>query len=162
MVFFHVWCKDWQETKDFTRHNISNTEITKLKIFSPSNSKFPNTKPSWNLVLFVVYSDVLGWLACFPRDSCLNWPLTGSWDCERGRTTMRAWGRKNSRGQIEPESCSSHYIKEGGYVTPVGSRWGTRAKRIQMSNGTEAFYYTGTLMYMYCKHTLTEMEENEG
>lgn len=24
----------------------------------------------------------------------------------------RAWGRKNSRGQTEPESCSSHYIKE--------------------------------------------------
>lgn len=28
----------------------------------------------------------------------------------------RAWGRKNSRGQTEPESCSSHYIKGGGGV----------------------------------------------
>lgn len=162
MVFFLVWCKDWQRLKTLLNIIYQIQKWQKYNFPPPSNSKFPNTKPSWNLVSFVVYSDVLGWLACFPRDSCLNWPLTGSWDCERGRTTTRAWGRKNSRGQIEPESCSSHYIKEGGYVTPVGSRWGTRAKRIQMSNGTEAFYYTGTPIYMYCKHTLTEMEENEG
>lgn len=30
-------------------------------------------------------------------------------------------GQKNQRGQIQPECCSSHYIKEGGYVITVGS-----------------------------------------
>lgn len=33
---------------------------------------------------------------------------------EAAQEKRRAWGRKNSRGQTEPESCSSHYIKERG------------------------------------------------
>lgn len=44
------------------------------------------------------------------------------------RQAERVWGRKTREGQIQPKSCSSHYIKEGGYVTPVGSCWGTGAE----------------------------------
>lgn len=76
-------------------------------------------------LIFQVHSDVPGRLAAASQDSWLNSSLTGSERSEPGPVSeARRKGvgqEKRERGQIQPESCSSHYIKEGGYVTPVGS-----------------------------------------
>lgn len=54
----------------------------------------------------------------------------------RGRPTGQGVGQggKNQGGQIQPESCSSHYIKERGLCNAVGLSRGNsgRAKHIQM------------------------------
>lgn len=69
----------------------------------------------------VVCSD--GWPA-FRRTAVSSGLLQEAGIVSEAAQEKRAWGRKNSRGQTEPESCSSHYIKEGGggggYVTACG------------------------------------------
>lgn len=64
----------------------------------------------------VVCSD--GWPA-FRRTAVSSGLLQEAGIVSEAAQEKRAWGRKNSRGQTEPESCSSHYIKEGGGVGGV-------------------------------------------
>lgn len=74
-------------------------------------------------LIFRVCSDVPGRPAGVSQDSCLKSSWTGrkrsGAGLKHGRPTGCGAG-KTREGKLS-QSCSSHYIKEGGYVTPVGS-----------------------------------------
>lgn len=101
--------------------------LSKHIFFFKKTENYPNSETLMGSAIggiFQVYSECArtagpGFTGQLFKLSSYRKKLLGSRDCERGRMT-RVWGRKNWRGQIQPESCSSHYIKEGGYVTPVG------------------------------------------